>query len=405
MARRTAKNPASILAAVRIARTSGRDVLSGIFRFLEENQNWQLHIVQYDADFTPDLVRNAGNKGFDGIIATIPGTAGTVDALVETPLPVIFVNIQTPALATRKSPYAVILNDNAAIGHLAATTFLKNGSYSSYAYIPRTSDDWFLKRGMSFERTLAQNGKSCKWFSSTTFPDAPPDDADGLAAFLSALPKPAAVYAGSDECAIMTLEAAKEANLRIPEQMALIGTDNDEFLVRHSNPPVSSVFPGHAKMGVRAASELSKLLAGRKSPKDTIYIPPIGVMERASTKPVLPSAMLVRRTKAYIDAHACGRLDVSDVAGHLGVSRRLAELRFRQMESTSIRKAIEDRRMKEAKHLLARTKLPVTEIAKRIGLSGQNRLSHVFKARFGIAPELWRKQRNGCAGEVRHETH
>ena len=393
MKRRTTKNPVNILAAVRIARASGRDVLSGIFRFLEKNQNWQLHLVQYDADFTPDLVRNAGDKGFDGIIATIPGATGTVDALAETPLPVVFVNIKPPALARRRRPYAVILNDNAAIGQLAATTFLKNGNYNSYAYIPRTRDDWFLKRGKGFAKTLAQNGKSCEWFRSAKLPDTPSDDADGLAAFLSALPKPAAVYAGSDECAIKALNAAKEANLRIPEQMALMGTDNDEFLVRHSNPPVSSIFPGHVKMGFSAASELSKLLAGRKRPKDAIYIPPIGVMERASTKPVLPSAMLVKRTKAYIDAHACGRLDVADVAGYLGVSRRLAELRFRQMENMSIRKAIEDRRMKEAKHLLARTRLSVTEIAKRIGFSGQNRLSHVFKARFGVAPELWRRQR------------
>jgi len=259
--------------------------------------------------------------------------------------------------------------------------------------VPRTSDDWFLKRGESFANTLAQNGKSCEWFKSAAFPNSPPDDADGLVAFLSALPKPAAIYAGSDECAIKTLNAAKEAGLRIPEQLALMGTDNDEFLVRHSNPPVSSIFPGHAKMGFRAASELSKLLAGRKSPKNTIYIPPVGVMERASTKPAIPAAMLVKRTKAYIDTHACGRLGVADVTAHLGVSRRLAELRFRQMENISIRKAIEDRRMKEARRLLAKTKLSVTEISKRIGFSGPNRFSHAFKALFGSAPETWRNQR------------
>ena len=86
----------------------------------------------------------------------------------------------------------------------------------------------------------------------------------------------------------------------------------------------------------------------------------------------------------------CERIDVADVVGHLGVSRRLAELRFRQMEGKSIRRAIEDRRMAEAKRLLSKTRLSVTAIADRIGLSGQNRLSHVFKSRFGLAPEIWR---------------
>ena len=177
--------------------------------------------------------------------------------------------------------------------------------------------------------------------------------------------------------------------------MALIGTDNDEFLVRHSTPPISSILPGHVKMGFRAASELAKMLKRRRSAAKPVpvFIPPVSVIERASTKPVLPATVLVARAKAYIAAHGCERIDVADVTGHLGVSRRLAELRFRQTEGKSIRRAIEDRRMEEAQKLLARTDLSVTAIAKRIGLSGQNRLSHVFKSRFGLAPDLWRAER------------
>ena len=172
--------------------------------------------------------------------------------------------------------------------------------------------------------------------------------------------------------------------------MALIGTDNDEFLVRHSTPPITSILPGHTKMGLRAATEMKKLIVGRGSPGKPILIPPVCIMERASTRPVLPAATLVKRAKAYIEAHGCERMEVADVVGHLGVSRRLAELRFRQMEGKSIRRAIEDRRLDEAKRLLRRTRLSVTEIAGRAGFSGQNRLSHVFKSRFGLAPENWR---------------
>ena len=385
----------NILAAVRIARASGRDNLSGIFRFIEQNSGWQLHLVQYNEEFSAEVVRSAKDRGFDGIIATIPGSDATIAALAETPLPVVLVNVHSPALAKRRGPTAVIRNDNASIGRLAATTFLKNGHYASFAYVPKLDEDWCLERGESFRARLAENGQTCKVFTSTSSPDAPYEDRDGLAAFLAALPKPAAVYASSDECAVKVLAAANDVNIKIPEQMALIGTDNDEFLVRHSTPPITSILPGHVKMGYRAASELAKLLKPRRAsatPKP-IYIPPVSVIERASTKPVLPATTLIARAKAYIAEHGCERIGIADVSGHLGVSRRLAELRFRQMEGKSIRRAIEDHRMEEAKRLLAKTSLSVTAIAERIGFSGQNRLSHVFKARFGLAPEHWRAER------------
>jgi AraC-like DNA-binding protein len=117
------------------------------------------------------------------------------------------------------------------------------------------------------------------------------------------------------------------------------------------------------------------------------------VIERASTKPVLPAAALVSRAKAYIAAHGCERIDVMDVVGHLGVSRRLAELRFRQMEGKSLRQALEDRRIEEVKRLLAKTRLSVTAIAERTGFSGQNRLCHVFTERVGVSPSLYRASR------------
>ena len=383
----------NVLAAVRIARASGRDSLNGIFRFIEQSSGWQLHLVQYNEEFSPEIVRSAKDKGFDGIIATIPGSDATIAALAETPLPVVLVNVHGPALAKRIGPTSVVRNDNAAIGRLAAATFLKNGRYASFAYVPKLDEDWCHERGDNFRARLAENGQTCRFFSSSTRPDAPCEDREGLAAILAGLPKPTAVYASSDECAVKVLAAANDEGIRIPEQMALMGTDNDEFLVRHSTPPISSILPEHVKMGYRAASELAKLLKKPRRATATpkpIYIPPVSVMERASTKPVLPATTLVARTKAYIEAHGCERIDVADVVGHLGVSRRLAELRFRQMEGKSIRRAIEDQRMKEAKRLLAKTSLSVTAIAGRIGLSGQNRLSHVFKSRFGLAPEIWR---------------
>ena len=392
MRHNTTKRRFRVLAAVEIARVSGRDTLSGIFRFVETHPDWQIVLVQSAAEFTPELVRTAKDKGIDGIIATIPGSEETLAALVETPLPVIVKNARSPAFAARRGPTAFIYNDNDAIGRLAAATLLKNGRYASFAYVPEFDADWCRDRGKGFAARLAESGEECRIFNSESSPAAPCEDADGLAAFLAALPKPAAVYAATDLCATKVLAAAEAAKVSVPGQMALLGTDNDEFLVRHSSTPISSIKMGHVKMGYLAAKELARFMRGRRAAARPvqIYIPPISVVERASTKPVPPATALVARAKAYIADHACERIDVMDVVGHIGVSRSLIEKRFRQMEGTTLRLAIEERRLAEARRLLEKTTLPIKEIASRCGFSGQNRLSHVFKTRFGLAPEHWR---------------
>ena len=393
MNRHTQKKHVKILAAVQIASASGRDILSGIFKFLEDHANWQFHLIQYSKDFLPEAVASAPENGFDGIMATFPGADGTLDALLKTPLPVVFVNVGFQDIAKRRRPCADVRNDNAAIGHLAATSFLKNRGYSSFAFVPANDKRWNVERGNAFRETLSRAGMQCATFSSAVRPDSPFEDGDGLTDFLSSLPKPAAVFAASDECAVRVLSVATAVGISVPDQMALLGVDNDEFLVRHSNPPISSILPGHVRMGLRAAQEMNALLKGRPRSRDPIFIPPVAVMERASTKPVLPAVALVRRAKAYIAAHGCERIDVTDIVGHLGVSRRLAELRFRQIEGNSLRQALEGRRIEEVKRLLAKTQLSVTAIAERTGFSGQNRLCHVFTERVGVSPTQYRTSR------------
>ena len=387
MRRNTMKKRFRVLAAVEIARASGRDTLSGIFRFVEANPDWQIDLVQSAAEFTPELVRTAKDRGLDGIIATIPCSEATTAALAEAPLPIIVKNARSPAFASRLGPATFIYNDNDAIGRLAAAALLKNGRYASFAYVPELDADWCRNRGNGFAARLAESGEVCRVFRSESSPSAPGCDAAGLATFLAALPKPSAVYAATDQCATNVLAAAEAAKVSVPGQMALLGTDNDEFLVRHASTPISSIKMGHVKMGYVAAKELARFMRGRSTPArpEKIYIPPVSVVERASTRPVCQATAIVARAKAYIADHARERIDVMDVVGHLGVSRSLVEKRFRKMEGKSIRKALEEKRLAEAKRLLSKTALPVKEIARRCGFSGQNRLSHVFKSSFGLS--------------------
>ena len=145
MRHNTKKRRFRVLAAVEIARASGRDTLSGIFRFIESNPDWQIDLVQSAAEFTPELVRTAKDRGLDGIIATIPYPEATTAALVETPLPVIVKNARSPAFAARRGPAAFIYNDNDAIGRLAAAT-LGRCSSSSAIWRRKSWQNWRWRR-------------------------------------------------------------------------------------------------------------------------------------------------------------------------------------------------------------------------------------------------------------------
>ena len=106
-----------ILAAVRISKASGRDMLSGMFRFIEQNPSWQLHLVQYDSDFTADAVRRAPDEGFDGIVVTSPGAKGYIDALAETPLPVVLVSVHASKVESRRRQMEGVSLRRAIEGH------------------------------------------------------------------------------------------------------------------------------------------------------------------------------------------------------------------------------------------------------------------------------------------------
>ena len=260
-----------------------------------------MHLIQYSEDFTPEIISLARENGFDGIIATFPCSVDALEALAATPIPTVLVNVQSPLLSKRTAPTTTILNDNKAIGRKAAAMFLKNGNYSSFACVSKSADSWYLERCEGFKNTLTLNGKSCTQLTLQSLPKDGDIKNRSLESFLLELPKPTAVYASSDECAIKILEAANAIKASIPEQIAVIGTDNDEFLVCHSSPPVSSIIPGHTTMGTRAAIEIKKLITGEKSPDENIFIAPVGIAERPSSKPTLPATTMVRNIKKFIE--------------------------------------------------------------------------------------------------------
>lgn len=381
-----------VLATVGIDSSSGREVLSGIFSYIESGHPWKLRLVQSERELTEATVRTAEAGGVDGILLTFLGDKTALRALQQTSIPIVFLGARKPGFERRHGPTALVWNDNIALGRAAAEHLLSQGVFKSYVYVhSRKNGNYSTDRAIGFAAALKGARLALSGEYDAAHEEGSADDIRELADWLKTFPRPLAVMAACDRRALHVLASADAAKLSVPKQLSLIGVDNDMLLSVHSTPPLTSVQPGHFEMGFKAAAELQRLMSARKSPKlRTTLVGPTRVVSRESTGFVAPTVSLVDRAKRFIRAHATEGVSVSDVVSHLGCSRTLADLRYRQLEGKTIRAALEEARLDEVRKLLRTTNRSVVKIAEQCGFSSNHALTHVFTRQFGSSPQVWR---------------
>ncbi len=380
----------NVIVCVSLAHAAERDFLSGVFRFLDEGHNWKVRIVQEHPPFSEKSLGELERRGgADGIIISDAYRGDLIPALVDTAIPLAVVSgvafQKTHPLIARRKPTFVVHNDNTSIGRLGFRHFCDYGKFNSYGFVPTERGViWSDEREESFVRAARSAGFRAKAFRKS---------ADALGAWLADLPKPAAVMVAYDELASDVLAACEKEGLAVPRQVAVLGVDNDPLVCRSATPPLSSVLPDHEGMGFLAAKGLDELMSGksRRSTPRHVTLAPHRVVQRESTGTVAPAATLVDRAKAIISAEAVRGITVEALAQRLHVSRRLAELRFREIEGSTISKAIAARKLEVALHLVKTTKYPLARIAEECGFSDAKHLTHRFSARYGRPPRDFRK--------------
>ena len=160
-----------------------------------------------------------------------------------------------------------------------------------------------------------------------------------------------------------------------------------------SKPMITSITPNHARIGELAAKALKKLMqapAKAKSPIEIMSLSNHKIIERQSTKPISPIAQIINRAESFIRENATNGISVADVAADLGVSRRLADLRYRQATGKSILEAILDCRFDEMKRLLQFTDIPVGKIIASCGFNTVSNAKSLFKKRYGMSMSEYR---------------
>lgn len=373
----------NVIVAFTIGSIAGRNCLSGVFDFVNAGHPWKIRYMQNPDELTPDVVKHALGDGIDGVITGFRERTEGMAALENAPIPVVFTDYPRSEAPDGSRHNFLIRNDDIAIGREGARHLLSRGTFRSYAFIPTTAPTrWSTLRERGFRLQVAESGQMPRRFHPQN---------DDLVQFLSELPRPAAVMAATDYMAVQVIEACRAAKISIPEQLAVIGVDNDELLCNASRPTLTSIKPDHEGLGHLGAKILDCMMAGRNIPKNIpSRVKSLGVVERDSTKVVPPAGFIVREALAFIQSNAAKGIGVDDVVRHIGVSRRLLYLRFRQMNGKSIHETILDTRLALAKRKLAQTTAPLAQIASECGFGSANRLSHVFQERFGIYPSALR---------------
>ena len=375
----------NIAVVLRLAGASGRDLLSGISRYARENCHWRMTVVN-----GPDLppARRAAELAsgrFDGIITSEAETDGEVVELAASGTPLVVIGWHGNLSHAGLAGVTFVRNDDEDIGRLGARHLRALGRFRAFGFVrsePRTY--WALLREKGFRAELARGG--CRPSVLRLPPPAPHDETE-LLLWLRRLPKPAAVMAAYDELAVRILDACRVADIDVPRQMAVLGGDNDALLCDFSTPPLSSIYPDHLCEGETAAAELARLIAARRrAPRAvrTAVCRGKTVVERASTATLAPAAHLVEDALRFIERNAARPIRVTDVTRHLRVSRRLADLRFREFGGGTIAQAIRKARLALVAARLRDTELPVGHIAAACGYDNLQHLANAFRRAYGV---------------------
>ncbi|MBQ6914981.1 MAG: substrate-binding domain-containing protein, partial [Kiritimatiellae bacterium] len=211
-----------------------------------------------------------------------------------------------------------------------------------------------------------------------------------LADFLRSLPRPAGVLAANDEMAAHVLSAAEFAGITVPDDLAVVGIDDDELICENTHPTLSSVAPDFERSGRLAVDLLAQCIADRgKSPATMVYgASPL--MRRRSTRIDAARDPRIVRALELIRRDSCSGATVKDVIAAMGMKPRSAEARFKEVCGHSIKDEIMAVKLARAKRLLSDTDLPISIVCERCGYTDERSLRYLFSKATGLSPADWR---------------
>lgn len=375
------RNP-QVALLIETSNAYARGLLRGVVSYIREHRRWSLYLSEHTrGDRPPGWLKDWDGQG---IIARVENKS-IAAALREVSLPIVDVS------AARLLPSLPWFEtDDGAIAHLAAEHLLERG-FTHFGYAGDSRFNWSNWRQEHFQNCIRAAGHSTHLYAaSRDFASDDDSQLEDLARWIRELPKPIGIMACYDFRGQQLLDACRRLDVAVPDEVAVIGVDNDELLCELADPPLSSVIPNAQRTGYEAAALLDRMMRGPRVRGETHLIPPLGIQTRQSTDVLAISDRNIARAVHYIRQHACDGINVADVLKAVPQSRRLLEQRFRKMIGRTPHQEIIRVQLEQVKLLLSQTDLPLEEIAERSGFAHVEYLSVAFKRELGIPPSKYR---------------
>ena len=309
-------------------------------------------------------------------------------------IPFVYIDPDPSLLSRRHVPLpprtGFIRCESQALAEMAAKTLLEH-DFAAYAYVSAYTR-YHCKR--YFREAVELNGRTCQCFDGTGLTTSGTTTSERLGHWLAALPKPCGLLAANDRTAAQVLSVAAHEGIKVPDELSVLGIDDDEDFCESTTPPLSSIRCDFYGGGVRAGEMIGTLLANRLNQELTDSYGAVRLTIRQSTRRLLKYAPSIRLALEMIRLRATEGITAADVIPLIGGSRRSAERKFRATVGRSILEEILNVRFEKVKELLA-TPTPLKTVALQAGFSSSNNLQRLFKARFGTTLSDYRRKSQG----------
>jgi LacI family transcriptional regulator len=376
---------------IETARGYGRQMLLGIVRYARLHGPWSFYVTP--GDFEQALPKMRQWRG-TGIIARIE-TPRIAEAVLDSGLPTIALDLSGRELEPGHplSRLSEVASDSAGAARMAAEHLLERG-FRHFAFVGVAGRVWSQRRETSFRRSITDAGFPVETYEP---PCARRDrvwerEQPVLADWLRRLPKPVGLMACNDDRGREVLEACRAAELHVPEELAVVGVDNDELLCELADPPLSSVALNAEGVGYRAAALLDRMMRRRLRKPQRLVAEALRVVTRRSTDIIAIDDTDIAEAIGFIRGHATELIRVEDVVQHVAISRRNLETRFRKLLGRTPHAELQRVRLQRAIRFLVETDLPIPKIAEAVGYTTPSYFIQVFRKEHGTTPARYRRR-------------
>jgi LacI family transcriptional regulator len=369
--------------------TYDRRIIRGVAAYVQKyRRDWSLYVEDDLVARLPDLKAWAG----DGIVANFDDRR-IAQAVKSLGVPVVGVG-GGYGYYEDDSDIPYVRTDNRAIARLAAEHLIDLG-FRRFAFCsePPTRTNGFVReRADAFTEFIAEAGFECEVFAGRYSPAKQWRRSQAaLQKWLERLARPIGMMACTDARARHVMMACRVAGLRVPDDIAIVGVDNDDIMCELTQPPLTSIEQGAMRVGFEAAALLDEMMAGKKPHRHSTTAPPERLVARQSTDVMAVADEDVAEAIRYIRQHACDPIQVRDVLEVARMSRSTLEARFRETIGRSIHAEIRRVQIEAARRLLITTNMPIKEVVQRVGVSSVQYFTAMIRHATGQTPGEIRK--------------